>query len=128
MAVCCWCRSSLVEAEGAWWCTGSVECRTRQTQFASAHLHPKTRAITKWLYVPTPIQTVWHEATLIRTATRIGVGGAAGPGKSRFGRETLYWFAKRVPGLHALLLRRTLPHRAAEPATRPAGVSARPAS
>lgn len=107
IAVCCWCSSALVQVDGAWWCSGQESCRRRQTQFASAHIHAKTKKVERWLYVPTPIQTVWHEATLIRTATRVGVGGAAGPGKSKFGRETLFWFAKQVPGLHALLLRRT---------------------
>ena len=57
--------------------------------------------------IPTPVQTTWHEATLLRDVKHVGVGGAAGPGKSRFGRETLFWFAQHVPGLHALLLRKT---------------------
>jgi phage terminase large subunit len=107
MAVCCWCQSTLVQAQGCWWCSGSEACRRRQTQFASAHTNKKTGAIERWLYVPTPIQAVWHEATLMPSVTRLGVGGAAGPGKSKFDRETLKWFARFVPGLHALLLRKT---------------------
>lgn len=109
-AVCCWCSSPLVELEGAWWCgnTGSDVCRRRQIACGTARLDGKGKSqVRHWLYIPTPVQTLWHEATLNREATRIGVGGAAGPGKSRFARETLYWFAQQVPGFHALLLRRT---------------------
>jgi hypothetical protein len=106
-ATCCWCGSALVQAEGVWWCgSPDPKCRLRQTAWATAAQNTKTKART-WLYVPSPIQALWHEATLVRTTKNLGVGGAAGPGKSRWGRETLYWFARRVPGLHALLLRKT---------------------
>jgi phage terminase large subunit len=105
MATCCWCQAPLVEQEGVWWCGGSDACRSRQTAFASQH--QSKQGVREWLYVPTPVQAQWHEATLLRGAKHVGVGGAAGPGKSRFGRETLFWFARKVPGLHALLLRKT---------------------
>ena len=107
-AKCCWCSSPLVLAEGVWWCGNltSAACRVRQTTFSTGGINSKTKART-WLYLPTPIQALWHEAALVRTTTRLGVGGAAGPGKSKWGRETLYWFARMVPGLHALLLRKT---------------------
>jgi hypothetical protein len=59
------------------------------------------------VYVPLPKQVVWHETAYDRTKRRILVGGAAGPGKSKFLREQLYRYAKEVPGLHAILLRRT---------------------
>jgi len=107
LPTCCWCHAPLVQAQGAWWCGGSQACRTRQTTFASAHTDRRTGAVKTWLYVPTPVQTVWHEATLVRTTKNLCVGGAAGPGKSKFGRESLYWLARQVPGCHALLLRRT---------------------
>ncbi len=97
----------MVNAENVWWCGAPTDgCRKRQASWATAAIDKKTKA-RKWLYVPTPIQALWHEATLVPQTTRLGVGGAAGPGKSRWGRETLYWFAQRVPGLHALLLRKT---------------------
>lgn len=104
-AVCCWCQTPLIQASGVWWC-GHVSdtCRKRQAQWATVQGSGKTL---RYLYVPTPIQAAWHEASLVRTTTRLGVGGAAGPGKSRWGREGLYWFARMVPGLHALLLRKT---------------------
>lgn len=105
-ATCCWCQSPLIHVESAWWCGHPTQdvCRRKQAEWATAIDTPKGRV---WLYVPTPIQAMWHAATLERTVTRLGVGGAAGPGKSRWGRETLYWFARMVPGLHALLLRKT---------------------
>lgn len=91
-----------------WWCgnLASDACRDRQSIFACVQQTAKGQR-TAWLYVPTPVQTAWHEATLLREVKHVGVGGAAGPGKSRFGRETLFWFAQHVPGLHALLLRKT---------------------
>ncbi len=61
----------------------------------------------EYLYVPTPKQTVWHEAVYDRTLTRLLVGGAASPGKSKWLRETLYRLAHQVPGFHALLVRKT---------------------
>jgi hypothetical protein len=47
------------------------------------------------------------EAAMDKRITRLLVGGAAGPGKSRWLREMLYRFAQLVPGFHGLLLRRT---------------------
>jgi hypothetical protein len=105
-ATCCWCQSVLVESEEAWWCSGSTDCQKRQMRFATEQQDAQGHRV-GWLYLPTPVQTTWHEATLLRGVKHVGVGGAAGPGKSRFGRETLFWFAQQVPGLHALLLRKT---------------------
>jgi phage terminase large subunit len=113
IAKCCWCGKPLVRTdEGPWWCV-TPACNDRQKQSSSFHQEfdrrtgKPTGRILKWLYVPTPRQVQWHEAVLRRDLTRILVGGQAGPGKSRWLRETLYMFAKAVPGFHALLLRRT---------------------
>lgn len=59
------------------------------------------------LYVPLPRQVQWHEAVYDKSITRLLVGGAAGPGKSKWLRESLYRLAQQVPGFHGLLLRRT---------------------
>ena len=59
------------------------------------------------IYVPLPRQVEWHEAVYRPETTRLLVGGAAGPGKSKWLRESLYRFAQSVPGFHGLLLRRT---------------------
>jgi phage terminase large subunit len=59
------------------------------------------------IYVPTPRQVEWHRAVYERSTTRLLVGGAAGPGKSKWLREVLYRLAVEVPGFHGLLLRRT---------------------
>ena len=90
---------------GVWWCPTSA-CAQRQLRFAT-YLTNETGKVTKYLYVPVPVQTVWHEACYESRYRRILAGGAAGPGKSRWMREQLYLFARQVPGLHALLLRRT---------------------
>jgi len=75
--------------------------------FATGTVHPTSRKPLTYFYVPTPVQTVWHENVYVKDFRRILVGGAAGPGKSRWMREALYLLAKQVPGFHALLLRRT---------------------
>lgn len=105
MATCCWCGAGLVKAEDAWWCGAVADtCRKWQAEYA---VETVTRGKRQFLYVPTPKQTVWHRAVYDRELTRILVGGAAGPGKSRWLRETLYRLASQVPGFHALLLRKT---------------------
>jgi phage terminase large subunit len=106
MAVCCWCQSPLVQAEGAWWCgSASDVCRVRQASFATAILDKKTKKRLKWRYVPTPKQTEAHEAQ--RSVRFTLNGGAAGPGKSKELREGAYQESAIVPGLTTLLLRRT---------------------
>lgn len=105
-AVCCWCRKGLVCADGIWWCQQAV-CRAKQMEYAVG-AQGKKGAWT-WLYVPTPKQVVWHAAVYDRTLTRILVGGAASPGKSKWLREALYRIAAEVPGAHMLLLRKTNP-------------------
>jgi hypothetical protein len=107
-ATCCWCDSPLVRSDDVWLCgnLSSDACRTRQARFSVEAVDNKSKRRVL-LYVPTPKQTVWHEAVYERGLNRILVGGAAGPGKSKWLRETLYRFANEVPGFHALLLRKT---------------------
>ena len=77
-------------------------------QFRHAQYTTDNRGrVKEWLYVPLPTQAVWHEAVYDRSITRLLTGGQAGPGKSRWLRETLYELARQVPGFHALLLRKT---------------------
>ena len=64
-ATCCWCHATLVESEEAWWCSGSTDCQKRQMRFATERQDAQGSRI-GWLYVPTPVQTTWHEATLLR--------------------------------------------------------------
>ncbi len=104
-ASCCWCKKSLVKSGNTWWCP-STPCASRQLRFAT-YTTDKHGKVTRYIYVPAPIQTVWHEAVYNSDYRRILAGGAAGPGKSRWMREALYLLARQVPGLHALLLRRT---------------------
>ena len=92
--------------DGAWWCPTQA-CALRQLAFATYRHNPDTGAVLDYLYVPTPKQASWHEAVYNPRVRRFLFGGAAGPGKSKMLREQLYIFAGQVPGLHALLLRRT---------------------
>ena len=105
VAECCWCGTQLASAAGAWWCPREA-CALRQLRFAT-YLTGADGRVAKYLYVPAPAQTVWHEAVYNRSLRRILCGGQAGPGKSRMIREALYLLARQVPGFHGLLLRRT---------------------
>ena len=107
-ASCCWCRSPLVLVKGHYWCghPTSESCRLRQSRHAQYTRDSRGR-LQQWLYVPLPMQTVWHEAVYLPTVTRFLLGGRAGPGKSTCIRRILYEFAKVVPGFHGLLLRKT---------------------
>lgn len=104
-AHCCWCDRSLVYTMGAWWCPNRP-CALRQLAYAT-YKQDAEGHVTEYLYVPAPRQTEWHEASFDPRIRRMLCGGAAGPGKSRMLREALYLFARRVPGFHGLLLRRT---------------------
>ena len=103
-AICCWCRSPLVFYQG-WWCPQQA-CAAKQAKFATI-AKDEGKGVVTYLYVPSPIQAQWHEQVYNRSIRRLLVGGSAGPGKSRWMREVLYLLAQEVPGLHALLLRRT---------------------
>jgi hypothetical protein len=109
-ARCCWCGSTLtrwtvLSPEGPWVCP-TTACQTQQWQAAAVTMTPQG-IIQKVLYLPTPRQVEWRAAVYHRPTTRLLVGGHAGPGKSRWLREMLYELAQKVPGFHALLLRRT---------------------
>ena len=106
-AICCWCSAPLVKIGTAWWCGNADDrCRVRQAKHGQFTTDGRGR-LKEWLYVPLPTQAVWHEAVYDRSITRLMTGGQAGPGKSRWLRETLYELARQVPGFHALLLRKT---------------------
>jgi hypothetical protein len=113
-AVCCWCQAKLVrwsrttasaDPAGPWVCP-TPECQNQQFRHAVVTMTPKGDVLSI-LYLPTPRQVEWHDAVYQRSTTRLLVGGHAGPGKSKWLRTTLYILARQVPGLHALLLRRT---------------------
>jgi len=105
MATCGWCGAALAKAEEAWWCSHPDDaCRRRQMQFALSV--PQTgKTPRRWLYLPTPKQTQFHEQT--RKTRRTLYGGAAGPGKSHALRWGLYFDCLKTPNLNCLLLRRT---------------------
>ena len=114
-AHCPWCHEPLWrvwvdEAPDPWWCR-TPACHHRQEQYAVFRRSIDAKGTPvgplHYLYVPTPVQVEWHDAVYQRTTTRLLVGGQAGPGKSRWLRETLYQLAMQVPGFHGLLLRRT---------------------
>ena len=107
-ATCCWCGSPLIKSGAHWWCghQTSDACRLRQTRHAQYRRDARGRP-NELLYLPLPMQAVWHEAIYQPTVTRFLLGGRAGPGKSTCLRRILYEFATLVPGFHALLLRKT---------------------
>jgi hypothetical protein len=114
MAQCCWCASRLgrwerpgVSLHESPWLCPTPACQQKQFGYATYTQVTKSGAIKDVLYLPTPVQVTWHDAVYVRSTTRLLVGGQAGPGKSRWLRETLYRFAQQVPGFHGLLLRRT---------------------
>lgn len=105
-AICCWCGSPLVQAEGVWWCGhASDACRRRQAEWALDQTDKKTGVRVGWLYLPTPRQVAFHETT--RKVRRVLYGGQAGPGKSHALRWGLYRDCLTIPNLNCLLLRRT---------------------
>jgi phage terminase large subunit len=103
-AVCCWCKSPLVQAEGVYWCGGSIECRTRQAEWGIDATDKKTGE-RRWIYLPTPKQVDFHVTT--RRVRRTLYGGQAGPGKSHAIRKGLERDCLLIPNLNCLLLRRT---------------------
>jgi hypothetical protein len=112
-ARCCWCNAPLTRwvaqpgiTERPFVCP-SLPCQERIYKF-SVVLKQKGRP-PRPLWIPLPKQVVWSEAALNKRVTRLLVGGAAGPGKSKWLREMLYRFAQLIPGFHGLLLRRTFP-------------------
>lgn len=108
-ALCCWCAAPLVKVGAQWWCGNPIDaCRLRQSRHAQYTTDARGK-LKEWLYVPLPMQTVWHEAVYTPTVTRFLIGGRAGPGKSTCIRRILYEFAKVVPGFHAIILRQSIP-------------------
>ena len=114
-AACLWCHQPLYrvwvdEDAQPWWCR-TPACHRRQETYAvytmASDANGPIQKTLKYLSVPTPVQVEWHDAVYTRSTTRLLVGGQAGPGKSRWLRETLYQLAMQVPGFHGLLLRRT---------------------
>jgi hypothetical protein len=109
-AICCWCgqplgrwrQAGVVEAP---WICPTTSCKERIAT-KSVVLTQKGKP-TRPLFVPLPKQCEWLEAALDKRTTKLLVGGAAGPGKSRVMREFLYRLAQTIPGFHGLLLRRT---------------------
>ncbi len=100
-AACCWCRSPLVQAEGAYWCVQRA-CQARQAAWAIEATGKHGRTL---LYVPTPRQVDFYETT--RRVRRVLYGGQAGPGKSYALRWGLYRDCLSIKNLNCLLLRRT---------------------
>ena len=108
-ATCCWCAAPLVKLGPFFWCGHPLDaCRQRQLRHAQYRLDRRGR-LAEWLYVPLPMQVVWHEAVYNPEVTRFLIGGRAGPGKSTCIRRILYEFAKIIPGFHAIILRQSIP-------------------
>ncbi|MCR4342145.1 MAG: phage terminase large subunit [Gemmatimonadaceae bacterium] len=106
-AICCWCRQSLVQVDGIWWCPTDA-CRTRQRSHALGRqvgLGRGKGTKWQWLYVPTPKQVEFDACP----AKYVLYGGAAGPGKSHAARWALYRRCLRQSGYEALILRETFP-------------------
>ena len=110
-ATCCWCGAGLRRVGDGPWLCWTARCNERQHEWAVVEAdRDRAGTITKirrYLYCPTPVQVTWHEAVYEPSTTRLLVGGAAGPGKSRFIREALYRLCAQVPGLQALLIRKS---------------------
>lgn len=104
-AVCCWCKSKLIQIDAIWWCREKA-CRERQRSHGlGREIKSGKNKGWQWLYVPTPKQV---ELDACPAKYRL-YGGAAGPGKSHAARWRLYRKCLRIPGFEALLLRRTFP-------------------
>jgi hypothetical protein len=112
-ARCCWCNQPLTRwvaqpgiTERPFVCP-SLPCQERIYR-KSVVLKQKGKP-TRPLFIPLPKQVEWMDAAMDRRITRLLVGGSAGPGKSIWLRQMLYYFAQTIPGFHGLLLRRTFP-------------------
>lgn len=113
-AVCCWCKSRLVELDsepGLWWCP-SPKCAQKQLKWgvSTDRVVPlensrKTKRVRERVFIPTPRQVDYLE----NPAKYRLFGGAAGPGKSHAARWGLYRRALTIPKFEALILRETFP-------------------
>lgn len=126
-AVCCWCRSPLKRiGEGPWWCFTQA-CLARQREWAVG-IGPHPERVDRYLYVPTPKQTEFHETRITPALRELFLaedraagrppkrrrmarlyGGAAGPGKSHGERWDQYRKALLIPDFTGVILRRTMP-------------------
>lgn len=105
VASCCWCGTPLAKVLGTFWACPTKACLARQL----AHAQFSEDASRELVYLPLPKQAVWHEAVYDPAIVYFLIGGAAGPGKSTCIRRILYELAKRVPGFHGIILRKTIP-------------------
>jgi phage terminase large subunit len=106
-AKCCWCQQPLVSImDGRMWRCRNLVCFERQMVHA---MGTRTKKGIEFLYIPLPIQTVFHEAVLAQKHRRILFGGAAGVSKSHALRWLGHSLCMKYDGFKVLLLRRKLP-------------------
>lgn len=123
-ATCCWCGKPLKRIDDSpWWCLTDA-CMRRQAEWGVMVQETIGRSKkSRYIYLPTPKQTVYHETRLTEallgypltkadpTRPRMNrlFGGAAGGGKSKSLRYDMYRKAKTIPNYTGAILRRTMP-------------------
>ena len=81
-ARCCFCQSLLIKVDAHWWCQRR-ECRDIQRRYGIAF--EQEDGSLSWWHVPLPKQAKVE----MQTAPNVMFAGAAGPGKSFWGRRRL---------------------------------------
>lgn len=105
VASCCFCKNPLVKIQSHWWCC-RAECREIQRRYAIAFRedNDETGTLESWWHVPLPKQALVE----MQTAPNVMYAGAAGPGKSFWGRRRLLRRAIAYPGYRGLIVRKQL--------------------
>lgn len=101
--ICCWCEAPLkLDKHRNAWCTGRKECRDRQR---ACGMHIEKDGVKKWLFLPSPKQTVCMESQ----APNLFIYGNRGGGKSVAMRWLCHQLAIAVPGFKYAILRTSFP-------------------
>ncbi len=104
-ARCCFCQSLLMKVGSTWWCQTRA-CRDIQRRYAIAFRedNAETGTIERFWHVPLPKQALVE----MQTAPNVMYAGAAGPGKSFWGRRRLIRRAIAYNGYRGLIVRKHL--------------------
>lgn len=101
VATCCFCRNPLVLLDQHWWCC-QESCRDISRRYAI--LFQAGDDVTTFWHVPLPKQA----RVEMQTAPNVLYAGAAGPGKSFWGRRRLLRRALAYEGYRGLIVRKQL--------------------
>lgn len=100
-ATCCFCKSPLVKLQSHWWCAREA-CRDIQRRYSIAFQHDDGSE--RFWHVPLPKQALVE----MQTAPNVMYAGAAGPGKSHWGRRRLTRRAMAYENYKGIIARRVL--------------------